>query len=96
MVNEGLNSEYNRTIQPLEPIAMEEIYSENASLFHQKNEIVASIPGEFLYHTIRRNESLKDIASKYEVSITFLMEVNEIELHKLPRPGNRIKVQIIK
>jgi len=50
----------------------------------------------YLYHTIQRNESLKSIGAKYRVPIPILLEINGISEGKLPRPGNRIKVKVIR
>ena len=56
---------------------------------------VAEQKKSYLYHTIQRNESLKNISRRYKVPIPILLKMNDIDEGKLPKPGNRIKVKVV-
>ena len=47
---------------------------------------------KYLYHTLRRKESLLDVANKHDMELTKLMEINSYTTHNLPAPGDSIKV----
>ena len=82
-----------RMILPLSSISPKPIESLKGSLIFPKR--TAEKPKSYLYHTIQRNESLKNISGRYKVPIPILLEMNDIDEGKLPKPGNRIKVKVI-
>lgn len=47
---------------------------------------------KYLYHTLRRRESLLDVAKKHDMELTKLMEINSYTSHNLPAPGDSIKI----
>ena len=83
----------NRPTTPLAIIAPKSVQSLKGSPIFPKK--VAERSKEYLYHTIQRNESLKNISGRYKVPIPILLEMNGIDEGKLPKPGNRIKVKVI-
>lgn len=90
-VSEGRN--VAMILAPLSKIKPKAVISlEGSELFPKK---MAERPKTYLYHTIQRNESLKDISTKYRIPIPLLLEMNRIDRNKLPKPGNRIKVKVV-
>lgn len=47
----------------------------------------------YLYHKIKRGESLNEIADQYSVPLKELLEINEIKVHQALKPGKRIKIK---
>lgn len=47
----------------------------------------------FVYHKIRRGESLYDVAEKYEISLNDLMALNDIKPTQVVKTGAKIKVK---
>lgn len=47
---------------------------------------------KYLYHTLRRKESLMDVAKKHDMKLTELLEINNYTTLKLPAAGDVIKV----
>ena len=47
---------------------------------------------KYMYHTLRRKESLLDVANKYDMELVNLMEVNSYTSHSLPTLGDPIKI----
>jgi len=47
---------------------------------------------KYLYHTLRRKESLLDVANKHNMELTKLMEINSFTSHNLPDVGDAIKI----
>ena len=47
---------------------------------------------KYMYHTLRRKESLLDVANKHDMELTKLMEINSYTSHNLPAPGDSIKI----
>lgn len=47
---------------------------------------------KYLYHTLRRKESLLDVAKKHDIELTKLMEINSFTSHNLPDVGDAIKI----
>ncbi len=91
VVNATNNS--NNITAPLASISPKPIQSlKDSPIFPKK---VAERPKSYLYHTIQRNESLKNISRRYQVPIPILLEMNDIDEGKLPKPGNRIKVKVV-
>jgi membrane-bound lytic murein transglycosylase D len=82
------------TILPALPsIKAKPVYSLKGS--HVAQNKIEEKPKKYIYHTIQRNESLKDIAAKYKIPIPLLLELNKIDKKKLPKSGNRIKVKVV-
>jgi len=47
---------------------------------------------KYMYHTLRRKESLLDVANKHDMDLTKLMEINSFTSHNLPDVGDAIKI----
>lgn len=47
---------------------------------------------KYMYHTLRRKESLLDVANKHDMELVKLMEINSYTSHNLPAPGDSIKI----
>jgi len=47
---------------------------------------------KYQYHTLRRKESLMDVAEKHDMDLIKLMEINHFTSHNLPVPGDAIKI----
>jgi len=47
---------------------------------------------KYMYHTLRRKESLLDVANKHDMELTKLMEINSYTSHNLPDVGDSIKI----
>lgn len=47
---------------------------------------------KYMYHTLRRKESLLDVAKKHDMELTKLMEINSYTSHNLPDVGDAIKI----
>jgi len=47
---------------------------------------------KYMYHTLRRKESLLDVAKKHDMDLTKLMEINSFTSHNLPDVGDAIKI----
>ncbi len=47
---------------------------------------------KYIYHTLRRKESLSDVAKKHDMELTKLMEINSYSSANLPAPGDSIKI----
>ncbi len=74
-------------------ISPKSVESLNGSAIFPKK--VAERAKSYLYHTIQRNESLKNISKRYKIPIPILLKMNGIHEGKLPKPGNRIKVKVV-
>ena len=84
--------EDNTVLAALPTLKPKAVYPLNeATIVHKK---IEQKPLSYLYHTIQRNESLKDIATKYQIPIPILLKINDIKEDELPKPGNRIKVKV--
>ena len=81
------------TLTALPSIKPKKIQSLKGSPIFPKK--VAEQKKSYLYHTIQRNESLKNISRRYKVPIPILLKLNDIDEDKLPKPGNRIKVKVV-
>ncbi len=86
--------ETNTAVEALPTLKLKAVYPLKGSVVAHKEGLVQK-PKKYLYHTIQRNESLKDIATKYRIPIPILLKINGIKNNKLPKPGNRIKVKVI-
>lgn len=53
-----------------------------------------SVPGEFVFYTIRRGDTLWDIARTYGVDINDLARWNDISSKSRLYPGNRLKIYL--
>lgn len=47
---------------------------------------------KYIFYTLRRKESLLDVANKHDMELTQLMEINSYTSHNLPDVGDAIKI----
>ena len=50
----------------------------------------------YQYHVIHRYESIRDIAAKYGTSVEKILEYNDMRAGRLPMPGDRIRVRVVR
>jgi len=53
--------------------------------------------GKYLYHRLRRYETLLDVADRYDdVELSDIILLNRLDINNLPSPGTKIKIKKIK
>jgi membrane-bound lytic murein transglycosylase D len=84
------NNLSNNTIQPNQKLLVVETKPEKAN---QEVEYNNKVPGKYVYHTVRKGDTLWDIAKLYEgVSVDQIRKLNNIENSKKLKPGQKLKV----
>jgi peptidoglycan lytic transglycosylase D len=84
---------YGQNIYPKQKL---KIYVPKQSLRFNTKQGISSLPAAKetgTYYTVRRGDTLWDIAKKYRISITQLKKINNLYGSKI-KPGDRLKVQL--
>ena len=61
----------------------------------EKGQATNQGPRRYQYHIMHRNESLREIAAQYGLSIEKLLSYNQVKSGRLPMPGDKIKVKVL-
>jgi len=78
----------------IDPIRAKPVKSQTQTVI-QKGQAANQAPKQYQYHIIHRNESLKEIAAQYGLSVEKLLSINQVKSGRLPMPGDKIKVKIL-
>lgn len=82
-----------RTVPSIPSLLPQEIVSESAAKLRAN---ASNKEAQYQYHVIHRYESIRDIAAKYGTTVAKILGYNNITNRRLPMPGDRIKVKIIR
>jgi len=81
-------------IPKIDPIQAKLIKSQTQTAI-EKGQAANQAPKRYQYHIIHRNESLREIAAQYGLSVEKLLALNQEKDGRLPMPGDKIKVKIL-
>ena len=87
------NSTSSTPIEYLPSIQPSSIYPQQGTYVFQDEQTTQV--SDYMYHTLQRNESLREVASKYQIPVSKLLEMNKMDENSLPKPGHRLKVKLL-
>jgi len=59
----------------------------------RKKNLIPSITNNTYYHEIKKGENLTEVANKYNISLTELVEINDIENENILEVGTKLKLK---
>jgi membrane-bound lytic murein transglycosylase D len=92
----ALNPELRRKITPATPYSLKVPEGTGATLLAKLDDIPLWTPPKtaYVYHRVRRGETLSLIASKYRTSVLSIVRANRIRSKHLIRVGQKLKVPL--